>query len=89
MSASAVTVIVAVTTLPTFIVVLGILTAVIAGPTALEITVVVLFMASTVPSFTTMVKVVVSDVDVLLSVGLNTKALSAVCIAAAVLLVIV
>ena len=57
----------------------GTFTLVIVGETAFEITVVVLSMASSVPSFTTTVNVVVSEVAVLLSVGLYINALNKLC----------
>ncbi len=59
------------------------------GATALEITVVVLFVSVSAPSFITTVNLVVSDIAALLSVGLKLEALKVLCIVAAVALAIV
>jgi hypothetical protein len=60
-----------------------------AGATAFETTVVVLSVSVSVPSFKTTVKVVVSEVALLLSVGLKLKALKVLCKEAGALLLMV
>ena len=67
----------------------GTLTLETVGATAFEVTVVVLSVSSVVPSLITTVKVVVSEVAVLLSVGLKDKALSFDCKSAGVVLAMV
>ena len=67
----------------------GTLTLETVGPTALEITLVVVSSVSSVPSLIVSVNEVVSETEALLSVGLNDRACNAVVIAAAVLLLIV
>ena len=67
---------------------LGTLTLLTVGATALDTTVVVLSIVLFVPSFIVTLNVVVSEVGVLLSVGLKLSVLKAVCMAAGPLLVI-
>ena len=67
----------------------GTVTSITVGATAFDITVVVLSIWVSVSSLTTTVKVVVSEVAVLLSVGLKDKALNFACKSAGVVLAIV